>query len=161
MVLSKVMQYVTFAKKWAYNTNVDAALILAVIHQESGGNPCVTRKESSYKALYGDSDKIQSIHRITALPVDKICTSYGLMQLMLPTAWGYINSKYQDEYVIEHLLDPYNNIRYGAAHLSTLIKKCNGDIWQAVQRYNGVSSQYANNVIALTKEYKEAIGHGN
>lgn len=161
MVLSKVMQYVTFAKKWAYNTNVDAALILAIIHQESGGNPCVTRKESGYKALYGNSDKIQSIHRLTKLSVDKICTSYGLMQLMLPTAWGYINSKYQDEYVIEHLLDPYNNIRYGAAHLSTLIKKCNGDIWQAVQRYNGVSSQYANNVIALTKEYKEAIGHGN
>lgn len=155
------MQYVTFAKKWAYNTNVDAALILAVIHQESGGNPCVTRKESSYKALYGDSDKIQSIYRLTKLSVDKICTSYGLMQLMLPTAWGYISGKYQDEYVIEHLLDPYNNIRYGAAHLSTLIKKCNGDIWQAVQRYNGVSSQYANNVIALSKEYKEAIGHGN
>ena len=161
MVLSKVMQYVTFAKKWAYNTNVDAALILAIIHQESGGNPCVTRKESSYKALYGKSSKLLSIQRMTKLPIDKICTSYGLMQLMLPTAWGYISDKYQDEYVIEHLIDPYNNIRYGAAHLSTLIKKCNGDIWQAVQKYNGVSSQYANNVIALTKEYKEAIGHGN
>ena len=160
MVLSKVMQYVTFAKKWAYNTNVDAALILAIIHQESGGNPCVTRKESSYKALYGKSSKLLSIQRMTKLPMDKICTSYGLMQLMLPTAWGYISDKYQDKYVIEHLIDPYNNIRYGAAHLSTLLKKYNGDVWQAAQKYNGTSSQYANNVVALIKEYKEAIGHG-
>lgn len=37
MILNKIMQYITFTKKCGHTTGIDAALLLAIIHQESGG----------------------------------------------------------------------------------------------------------------------------
>ena len=52
-----------------------------------------------------------------------VATGYGLMQLMLPLAWGYMGPDVRRGDMVAALLDPEQNIRFGAAHLGVLIRK--------------------------------------
>ena len=155
----KVMQWITPAKRWAKQTGVPAALILAVIQQESGGNPKAVRYEAGYEQRY--SNRCNEIARSAHLKTAEVATSYGRMQLMLPLAWGYLSAADKLS-PIQALYDPDKNIRYGAAHLAALIK--GRPITAAVIRdvagkYNGAGSDsaYAHNVCALWRKYEEAI----
>ena len=155
----KVMQWITPAKRWAKQTGVPAALILATIQQESGGNPKAVRYEAGYEQRY--SNRCNEIARSAHLKTSEVATSYGLMQLMLPLAWGYMSAADKLS-PIQALYDPDKNIRYGAAHLAALIK--GRPITPAVIRdvagkYNGAGSDsaYARNVCALWCKYEEAI----
>ena len=155
----KVMQWLAPAKRWAKQTGVPAALILAVIQQESGGDPKAVRYEAGYEQRY--SNRCNEIARSAHLETSEVATSYGLMQLMLPLAWGYLSAADKLS-PIQALYDPDNNIRYGAAHLAALIK--GRPITAAVIRdvagkYNGAGSDsaYARNVCALWRKYEEAI----
>ena len=158
----KVSRWLVSARKWGRLTDLPPALILAVIQQESGGNPLASRHEPRYLEQYGSTDKFKSIVERTMLYPQDIATSYGLMQLMVPTAWGYLSSQHKNSDVIEILLDPDLNIRYGAAHLSALFKK-HGSIKGAAGRYNaaGADSRYAKNVEALYWRYDKWIGEQN
>lgn len=155
----KVMQWITPANRWAKQTGVPAALILATIQQESGGNPKANRYEAGYEKRY--AARCTEIARATHLTTGEVATSYGLMQLMLPLAWGYLSAADKLS-PIQALYDPDKNIRYGAAHLAALIK--GRPITPAVIRdvagkYNGAGSDsaYARNVCALWRKYEEAI----
>ena len=155
----KVMQWLAPAKRWAKQTGVPAALILATIQQESGGNPKAVRYEAGYEQRY--SNRCKEIARSAHLKTSEVATSYGLMQLMLPLAWGYLSAADKLS-PIQALYDPDKNIRYGAAHLAALIK--GRPITAAVIRdvagkYNGAGSDsaYARNVCALWRKYEEAI----
>ena len=155
----KVMQWITPANRWAKQTGVPAALILATIQQESGGNPKAVRYEAGYEQRY--SNRCNEIARSAHLKTSEVATSYGLMQLMLPLAWGYLSAADKLS-PIQALYDPDKNIRYGAAHLAALIK--GRPITAAVIRdvagkYNGAGSDsaYARNVCALWRKYEEAI----
>ena len=155
----KVMQWLAPAKRWAKQTGVPAALILAVIQQESGGDPKAVRYEAGYEQRY--SNRCNEIARSAHLETSEVATSYGLMQLMLPLAWGYLSAADKLS-PIQALYDPDKNIRYGAAHLAALIK--GRPITAAVIRdvagkYNGAGSDsaYARNVCALWRKYEEAI----
>lgn len=158
----KVSRWLTSARKWGKQTDLPPALILAVIQQESGGNPLASRHEPRYLEQYGNTDKFKNIVERTMLYPQDIATSYGLMQLMVPTAWGYLSSYHKDNNVIKILLDPDLNIRYGAAHLSALFKK-HGSIKGAAGRYNaaGANSQYARNVEALYWRYDKWMATQN
>ena len=154
-----VIQRRELAEKWSLRTHVPAALILAVIQQESGGNPKAVRYEAGYEQRY--SNRCNEIARSAHLKTSEVATSYGLMQLMLPLAWGYMSASDKPD-PIAALCDPDKNIRYGAAHLAALIK--GRPITPAVIRdvagkFNGAGSDsaYARNVCALWRKYEEAI----
>ena len=156
-----VVRWQKLAEKWSRQTKVPAALILAVIQQESGGDAEATRHEPEYLLRY--LGRCCEIARSFGGTSEQAATSYGLMQLMLPLAWGYM-SAIDKEAPVAALLDPNKNIRYGAAHLAALRSKCPlpGVGWDravvrwVAGRYNGAGSdsRYARNVSALYTKYQ-------
>lgn len=169
----KVIRWRQLAEHWGRQTGCPAALVLATIQQESGGDPAATRYEPEYEERY--KARCCEIARACRLPTKDVATSYGLMQLMLPLAWGYMGPDVRCGDVVTALLDPAQNIRFGAAHLGVLIKKelarhndaarlvlglrkeIDAAIVRAVAgRFNGggSGSAYARNVCALWQRYE-------
>lgn len=146
---ARVLQYSPIAQKWAKQTGVPAALILAVIDQESDGRSEVTRYEKNYRPSYTHTRAMD----IAGVPQTVRKTSYGLMQLMFPVAWGYGARSTAD------LRDPDKAIRFGAAHLAMLYKKHKGDIKAAAGAYNGAGadSKYARDVATLYEKYQQEV----
>lgn len=159
----KVKFWRSLSDKWAKQTGIPAALILAVIEMESGGQPHVTRYEPAYQKRYVDSNR-DALRKAAecGLTPEQYATSYGLMQLMFQVAYGYGARSMVD------VLDPHNNIRYGAAHLGALRKRYRqGEICGAVIRtisgaYNGAgaASAYARGVYNLYIKYEEWLKNG-
>ncbi len=58
------------------------------MQMESAGNSVAIRREPKYLQMYGKTKKFQEIVKATGLSPEDIATSYGLMQLMVMTAWG-------------------------------------------------------------------------
>ena len=161
---TNVAKWRNLAEQWSRQTKVPAAFLLAIIQQESGGNAAATRYEPDYEQRY--TTRCREIARVSSLSLKSVAASYGLMQLMLPLAWGYLSS-IDKEKPVEALLDPDKNIRYGAAHLSALRTKCplpgvgwDGAVVRWVAgRYNGAGSDsgYARNVAALYTRFSELL----
>lgn len=170
----KVIRWRTLAENQSRQTGCPAALILAVIQQESGGDPAATRYEPEYEERY--KARCEEIARACSLSTKDVATSYGLMQLMLPLARGYMGpaQKKDGSGGVKSLLDPELNIRFGAAHLGVLIRKelsKHNDamslalgkrqeidaaiVRAAAGRFNGggSGSAYARNVCALWQRY--------
>ena len=173
-----VIRWRTLAEKWSRQTGCPAALILAVIQQESGGDPAATRYEPEYEERY--RARCEEIARACSLSTKDVATSYGLMQLMLPLAWGYMGPAQKEDGSggVKSLLDPELNIRFGAAHLGVLIRKelakhndaaslalglqkeIDAEVVRVVAgRYNGggSGSAYARNVCALWQQYERYL----
>ena len=159
------MQWLPLAERWAGQgvVSVPVALVLAIIQMESAGNPLATRPEPEAlnRAIRdGRADKIQMISRATGLNALEVMSSYGLMQLLVTTAWGYLSARHKGPGVIDALLDPDQNIRYGTAHLATLLKRRGGDIRLAARDYNGAGSMaeaYGRNTQLLYLEFKKIL----
>ena len=165
----KMQKWRKLAEYWSRPTKCPAALILAVMEMESGGNPNVTRFEMDYLDLYGGTAKFRNICKTTGYKAKEVATSYGLMQLMLPLAWGYMSDQHKTAQAKLFLLEPENNIRYGSAHLAMLVKKHTlynanhqqnyslnaAEIRHVAGLYNGggSASAYARNVCALWQRY--------
>ncbi|KEJ93324.1 hypothetical protein EH55_08450 [Synergistes jonesii] len=168
----KVFRWRELAEKWGRQTGCPPALILAVIEQESGGGPEATRHEPEYMERY--EARCREIAHACGLSLEDVATSYGLMQLMLPLAWGYMGTAARKDPVAA-LLDPDQNVRFGAAHLGVLLRKelarhndavrlalgAGGGIDAAIVRaaagrFNGAGSgsAYARNVCALWRLYE-------
>ena len=92
MVSQKVLQWRSLAIHWAERTSVPEAFILAIIQMESGGNPKAKRYEPEYQRKYFASAKFEEIQRVARISPQEVATSYGLMQLMPMTAWGYLST---------------------------------------------------------------------
>lgn len=146
---ARVLQYRPAAEKWSRQTGVPVALILAVIDQESDGRAEARRYEPRYKVSATHKKAMDA----AGVPEEVQKTSYGLMQMMFPVAWGY-GARSTAE-----LADPDKAIRYGAAHLGTLYKKYNGDIAKTAGAYNGAgpNSRYAKDVLKLYEKYAEEV----
>ena len=181
-VNTKVFRWKYLAEKWGRQTGCPPALILAVIEQESGGAPAATRFEPNYLTKY--ESRCREISKAAGIAPEAAATSYGLMQLMMPLAWGYMGPDARKD-PVGALLDADQNVRFGAAHLGVLIRKelakentvlhlllgmprtVDAAIVRiAAGRYNGAGSgsAYARNVCALWRKYeallKEADGNG-
>ncbi|MEG1912756.1 MAG: transglycosylase SLT domain-containing protein [Cloacibacillus sp.] len=146
---SRVLHYRHLAVKWARQTGLPPALILAVIDQESDGRAEARRYEKDYTPSARHSPAMNK----AGVPLAVQKTSYGLMQLMFPVAWGYGARSTAD------LEDPDKAIRYGAAHLGQLYKKYNSNILQAAGAYNGAGpkSKYARDVLTLYNKYSKEV----
>ena len=117
----KVTQWRKLAEYWGRQTECPAALILAVIEQESGGDKDAVRYEPEYEKRY--KARCEEISDEADIVVPCVASSYGLMQLMLPLAWGYMSKEQRDGNVVATLCDPAQNVRFGAAHLGVLLRK--------------------------------------
>ena len=167
---SNIERWLKLSQYWGQQASCPAALILAVVQQESGGNPDATRYEPGYEQRY--RSRCMEAAKACGCTVSQAATSYGLMQLMLPLAVGYGAKSIAD------VLNPDKNIRFGAAHLGVLLQKelkrrsdpvsealgVHHDINSAVIRavagqYNGGGSDsaYARNVCALWQRYTEYL----
>jgi uncharacterized protein YcbK (DUF882 family) len=160
----KVSRWWNLVDKWAVQTGVSQSLILAVIQRESGGDPNAKRYEPAYEKSYvlGSPERLKLCETL-GISTRDAATSWGLMQLMFFTAYGYGAKTVKD------LLDPDKNIRFGAAHLGALIKT-HGGKEAALAAYNGggkgatdwklgndtTATKYAKNVMALYNEYRDA-----
>lgn len=161
----KIMQWLPLAERWAGQgvAPVPVALVLAIIQMESAGNPTARRAEPEAlaSAIHERRDeKINMIAKITGLDPIEIMSSYGLMQLMVTTAWGYLSARHKGPGVIDALYSPDQNIRYGVSHLATLLKKRDGDIRLAARDYNGagpMAEAYGRNAQLLYLEFQKIL----
>ena len=161
----KIMQWLPLAERWAGQgvTPVPVALVLAIIQMESAGNPTARRAEPEAlaSAIHERRDeKINMIAKTTRLDPIEIMSSYGLMQLMVTTAWGYLSARHKGPCIIDALYSPDQNIRYGVAHLATLLKKRDGDIRLAARDYNGagpMAEAYGRNAQLLYLEFQKIL----
>lgn len=130
----KVNKWRPIVDKWACEIGVSQALVLAVIQMESGGNEKAYRYEPGYfKRYIANNATWQKIMKEKEYTPQQVSASYGLMQLMYPTAMGYSNLE------PEELFDPNQNVRIGTAYLANLLKKYKGNIAMALAHYNGGS----------------------
>lgn len=152
----KMEQWLGLTEKWSRQTGTPVALILATIEQESGGDSRAVRYEKEYEERYViNNSKNRRIAEECGLTTKQVATSYGLMQLMFPLAYGYGARS------IQTLLDPDQNVRFGSAHLGILISKYRvGEIDAVCIRkvageFNGAgsASAYARNIYALYLKY--------
>ena len=160
----KITQHRELIDKWCTQIGVSQSLIMAVVQMESGGNAGAKRYEPGYFRAYVETNpKWLKVSRETRIPLQAIATSYGLMQMMLATAWGYGCKS------VEQAQDPSQSIRFGTAHLKTLLDKY--PIGEALAAYNGgdggasqyragkdtPATRYAKNVLSLFDRYKADI----
>lgn len=132
----QVLLYSSVIRREAARHGLPPALVAAVIHRESSGNA----------RAFNPNDP-----------------SYGLMQLLLPTAqqMGYRGT-------VQGLYDPETNIALGTAYLGWQLKRYRGDIPSAVAAYNAgtafrrtggtfANQRYVDGVLRLVEMYKELI----
>jgi len=105
---TRVLTFRLLAENFGSRYHVDPALVLAVIHMESGGDPDAYRAEPS-------------VHD----------ASFGLMQLLAGTARGMGFTG-----PVKALFDPPTNIELGVRDLAGGIHDY-GDPWLALIDYNG------------------------
>ena len=163
----KITQHRELIDKWCTQIGVSQSLVMAVIQMESGGNAGAKRYEPGYFRAYVETNpKWLKVSRETGMPLQAIATSYGLMQMMLATAWGYGCKS------VDQAQDPSQSIRFGTAHLKTLLDKY--PIGEALAAYNGgdggasqyrtgkdtPATRYAKNVLSLFERYKADISSG-
>lgn len=153
---ARVLQYKASAEHWSKQTGVPTALILAIIDQESDGREESTRYEPAYTPAPTHRPAMDK----AGVPLEVQKTSYGLMQMMFPVAWGYGARN-----TIE-LRTPHVAIRYGAAHIAALAKGLSKSptwtpafIREVAARYNGSkpTGKYASDVLKLYQKYQTEV----
>lgn len=162
---SKILKWLPLAEKWSGQgiISVPVPLILAIIQMESAGDPNAKRPEPDSlkdKQQRRKDQKINMVAEATGLTPLEVMTSYGLMQLLVTTAWGYLSSRHKGPGVIKVLYDPDQNIRYGVSHLATKLKMWNGDVRLAARDYNGegvMAEAYGRNAQLLCNQFAAMI----
>lgn len=127
-----VIRWRSVVDKWCVRLTVSQSLVLAVIQMESGGKVRISRREPAYLEKYVRNNPTwQKYSQETGVALEDIASSYGLMQLMFPTARGFGCRFPQD------LFDPDLNIRYGTAYLKGALAKHGNNVLLALAHYNG------------------------
>jgi soluble lytic murein transglycosylase-like protein len=111
----------------AAKVGLDPLLVEAVIQQESSGRADAFRYEPGYYTRYLAGDPAWADWEPR-----RASSSYGLMQLMYPTAvqLGFRQAP-------EALFDIRENIRLGCKLLASLLERFSGDVQKALAAYNG------------------------
>ena len=127
----KVKRWWPMLDKWCVELQVSQSFVMAVIHAESSGNPDAMRYEPDFERRYITNNPTwrQRCVELGMTPRE-VATSYGLMQLMFSTAYGYGCRS------VKQALDPDQNMRFGIAHLAAMIN-LHGGKEAALAAYNG------------------------
>lgn len=128
---------------------LDPNLVEAVVLAESSGRTDAFRFEPVFFERY-----LKDKPEYAGQNPRRVSSSYGLMQVMYPTAkqYGFAGPP-------EFLFVPETGLRFGCEHLAALIAWANGNIRQAVAAYNGgqggwkaqVPQLYADRVLAFRR----------
>lgn len=119
--------YYDMVEKSAAAYNLDPKVVEAIIMQESNGRTAAYRYEPVFYDHY-----IKNNPQFNTMDQRRSSSSYGLCQVMYTTAVQYGFDKEP-----EFLFIPWINIEYGCRVLSDLVVWAKGDVWKAVQAYNG------------------------
>ena len=128
------------AAKASEKYSIDKNIILALIQQESNNNPNAIRCEQSYENRWQDLANTLNCQQYNCNEIiqspqgnfHKVSCSYGLMQLMYPTA---LETCPEIVTTPESLYTKSINIDCGAKYLSKLIAQC-GSISRGIYAYN-------------------------
>jgi hypothetical protein len=142
---------IDIATQAAERHGLDSDLVLAIIEQESAGNPWANRYEEGYPYLYPSRDTLKAkapCSRKTEVNCQQ--QSYGLMQVIGSTAREV---GFEGIYLTE-LCDPQVNCEIGCLYLKKLLLTANGSVEVALECWNAGhpgtddGKQYAREVLA-------------
>lgn len=121
------MDFVKEIRVVAGKEQVDPALVAAIVAAESSGRTDAFRFEPAFWRRYCLNNPLYSQDTPR-----RVASSYGLMQVMYPTARerGFPGPP-------ELLFIPEIGLTWGCRHLKLLLEWAQGDTWKAVAAYNG------------------------
>lgn len=140
-------QVIAIAREMATERDLDPALILAIIDQESSLDPWAIRYEPAFYDRYvsplvanGNLSKTEA--RLRAF-------SFGLMQVMGQTA-----RETSFPYPFPWLFDPATNIDLGCRVWKKKLERAHGEVRQALLYWNGGGNQaYDDEVLARMAQW--------
>ena len=140
---------------------VEPTLLMALVLQESGGNPLARRHERDYQRKYVTGNPRWDKARALGWTDEALATSWGLTQVLGTTAWD-LGWHYPPD-AAGGITDPAANLKLGAHYLRDQIKRW-GNVYEALLAYNGGAGAvyayragncyncgYADNVLAIKK----------
>jgi soluble lytic murein transglycosylase-like protein len=138
---------ITLARTAAAAHSLDAALVCAVVEQESSWNARAMRYEPFFHTRY--------VARLGLSPTEEIARSisWGLMQVM-----GQVAREHGfDGRFLTALCDPETGLDIGCTVLAAKLAAANGDTARALQLWNGgANPDYAAQVLDRVAKYRHA-----
>ena len=138
---------IALARTIAARHQLDAALVCAVVEQESSWDAHAIRYEPGFRTRY--------VAPLGLPPTEEVARSisWGLMQVM-----GQVAREHGfDAKFLSALCDPALGLDIGCAALSSKLAAAAGEIPRALQLWNGgADSTYAAEVLARTAKYRTA-----
>jgi len=138
---------IALARSAAAAHSLDAALVCAVVEQESSWNARAMRYEPFFHTRY--------VARLGLSPTEEIARSifWGLMQVM-----GQVAREHGfDGRFLTALCDPATGLDIGCLVLAAKLAAANGDTARALQLWNGgANPEYAAQVLARVAKYQNA-----
>jgi soluble lytic murein transglycosylase-like protein len=142
-------QLVLLAKQSAARHNLDAALVCAIIEQESAWNPTALRYEALFFAKY--VAPLYTNNKISATEAYARGFSWGLMQVMGQVAR---ENAYTAPF-LSQLCDPVDALEIGCRVLTKKLAAASNDVPRALQLWNGGNNAaYATQVLARKPHYQ-------
>jgi soluble lytic murein transglycosylase-like protein len=138
---------IALARSAAAAHSLDAALVCAVVEQESSWNARAMRYEPFFRTRY--------VARLGLSPTEEIARSisWGLMQVM-----GQVAREHGfDGRFLTALCDPETGLDIGCAVLAAKLASAAGDTTRALQLWNGgANPDYAAQVLDRAAKYRNA-----
>ncbi len=141
-------QFIVLARKAALAHALDAALVCAVVEQESSWNPWALRFEPAFFAKYVAA--LYTNYKVTASEAYARGFSWGLMQVMGQVAreTGF------DSPFLSALCDPEQSLMLGCKVLRRKFEAAGGDCTRALLAWNGGgNAAYPAQVLARRPHY--------
>ncbi len=140
-----VADFIPIARAAAAKHALDAALVCAVIEQESAWDPQAMRYEPAFRMRY--------VAPLELSPTEEIARSisWGLMQVMGQVARerGFTGK------FLSALCDPAAGVDVGCAVLALKLSAAGGDMAQGLALWNGgANTNYAPQVLARVAKYR-------
>lgn len=138
-------EFIVLAREKAALHGIDAALVCALIEQESAWNTCAIRYEPGFRTRY--------VAPLRLPPSEEIARSisWGLMQVMGQVAREH---EFAGKF-LSALCDPALGIEIGCRVLAAKIADAAGDVTRGLQLWNGGgNSDYAAQVFARMSAYQ-------
>jgi soluble lytic murein transglycosylase-like protein len=142
------LQLVVLARKAASAQSLDAALVCAVVEQESGWNPWAMRYEPAFFAKYVAA--LYTNYKVTASEAYARGFSWGLMQVMGQVAR---ETGFEGPF-LSALCDPEQSLALGCKVLRKKFDAHGGDCTRALLAWNGgANAAYLAQVLARRPHY--------
>lgn len=111
--------------------DLSPGLLTAQVLVESSGHADAFRFEPGIAAQLA-AGRLKPKYMPTNPAVRRVASSYGLLQILYVTAcdYGFVDAP-------ERLFIPDVGLRFGAAHMSAMLRKAEGDYTRALCAYNG------------------------